>query len=48
MGDFQFHRTFEKVHHCGVELAAGEELESRAEGALVDKDLSGLPSRGRP
>jgi hypothetical protein len=40
--DFQFHRSFEKGHHRWVELASGEELESRAEGAIVNDLFTGL------
>jgi hypothetical protein len=45
VGDFQLHRPFEKVYHCAVDLSACEELESRAESALVNDLFTGL-SRG--
>lgn len=40
--DLQFHRPFKELKDGGVELSAGEELESRAEGAVVDDLFTGL------
>jgi hypothetical protein len=44
--DVQFHRTLKEINHGGVELSAGEELESRAEGAVVDEDADELAHHG--
>jgi hypothetical protein len=40
--ELQFHRTPEEPSGGGAELSAGEELESRAEGAVVDEDADEL------
>jgi hypothetical protein len=40
--DLQLQCPLEQDHHRGVELAAGEELEARAEGAVVDEDADEL------
>lgn len=38
MRDFQFHCPGEKVHDGRLELAAGDELEPRTVGAVVNED----------
>jgi hypothetical protein len=40
--DLQLQRALEKGQDRGVELAAGEELEAGAEGAVVDDLFTGL------
>jgi hypothetical protein len=40
--DVQLQRALEKGQDRGVELAAGEELEARAEGAVADDLFTGL------
>ncbi len=42
MRNLQFYGALEKVDDGRVEVAAGDELESRAEGAVVDEDADEL------
>ncbi len=40
--DLQLHRTLEQLKDLRAELSAGEELESRAEGPVIDEDADEL------
>jgi hypothetical protein len=44
--DLQLHCAPKELNGGGVELSAGEELESGAEGAVVDEDADELPHHG--
>jgi hypothetical protein len=45
VGSIQFHRMLKELNDRRVELAAAEELESWAEGALVDEEAEARESR---